>query len=121
MNYMQNNRTIGTEYEERAVMYLRQQGMHILERNFRNQKGEIDIIAKDGEYIVFIEVKYRRSEQKGTPAEAVTYAKQKTICRVADFYRLKHGLGEFTPIRYDVVACSEDEVTWYPNAFAHIY
>ncbi len=118
---MQNNRTIGAEYEERAVAYLRQQGMHILERNFRSRKGEVDIIAKDGEYYVFVEVKYRKSAQKGAPAEAVTYAKQNTICRVADFYRMKHGLGEFTPIRYDVVACGEDEVIWYPNAFVHIY
>ncbi|MBQ7944992.1 MAG: YraN family protein [Lachnospiraceae bacterium] len=118
---MQNNRTIGAEYEERAVAYLEQQGMQILERNFRSRKGEIDIIAKDGEYTVFVEVKYRSSEQKGAPSEAVTLAKQKTICRVADFYRMKHGLGEFAPIRYDVVACSKDEVMWYPNAFAHRY
>lgn len=118
---MQNNRNIGAEYEERAVAFLRQQGMHILERNFRSRKGEIDIIAKDGEYIVFVEVKYRKSVTKGTPAEAVTFSKQRTICRVADFYRMKHGMGEFTPIRYDVVACNEAEVTWYPNAFTHIY
>ncbi len=118
---MQNNRSVGTEYEERAVAYLRQQGMHILERNFRSRKGEIDIIAKDGEYYVFVEVKYRSSLQKGAPAEAVTYTKQKTICRVADFYRMKHGLGEFTPVRYDVVACDGEKITWCANAFAHIY
>lgn len=116
-----NKREVGTEYEELAINYLREQGIKILERNFRNRQGEIDIIGKDGEYVVFIEVKFRRNEQKGNPVEAVNFAKQKNICKVADYYRMIHGLGEFSPIRYDVIAICNEQVEWYKNAFYHIF
>ena len=56
-----NKRQVGTQYESMAVQYLTEAGYHILERNFRCRTGEIDIIAKDGAYLVFVEVKYRAS------------------------------------------------------------
>ena len=55
------------------------------------------------------------------PQEAVSYSKQKTICKVADYYRMVHKIGEFTAIRYDVVAICGEQLTWYQNAFAYIY
>lgn len=116
-----NKREVGNEYEEKAVQYLRHQDVHILERNYRNRNGEIDIIGKDNEYIIFIEVKYRKDTQMGTPEEAVNWRKQRQICKVADYYRITHGIGEFTPVRYDVVACSNDTITWHKNAFEHIF
>jgi putative endonuclease len=116
-----NTRKKGTEYELKAVEYLKKNGIRILEQNYRNRKGEIDIIGKDGEYTVFFEVKYRKDNSKGSPAEAVTYSKQKTICTVADYYRLTHGMGEYTPTRYDVIGICGEEITWYKNAFEHIY
>lgn len=116
-----NTRKKGTEYEDVAADYLQCQGVEILERNYRNRCGEIDIIGKDGEYIVFFEVKYRKNSKKGAPAEAVNFTKQKTICRVADYYRMLHGIGEFFPIRYDVIAIEGLELIWYKNAFEHIY
>lgn len=116
-----NKRQTGSEYESKAAQYLRRQGLSIIERNYRSRRGEIDLIAKDGEYLVFAEVKYRRTDRKGTPEEAVDYRKQLKICRVADYYRMTHGVGEFTPVRYDVVACYEDEIIWYRNAFEHIW
>lgn len=116
-----NTRKKGTEYEQVAVGYLESYGVKILERNYRNRRGEIDLIGKDGEYTVFFEVKYRKNDRKGAPAEAVNFRKQKTICRVADYYRMTHGMGEFSAVRYDVVAIEGDKITWYKNAFAHIY
>lgn len=116
-----NKRQTGTTYEQKAVSYLQQQGVRILEQNYRNRKGEIDIIARDGEYLVFIEVKYRRDAEKGMPEEAVTYRKQVNICRTADYYRMVHGIGEFAAVRYDVIACCGEEIRWYRNAFGHIY
>ena len=80
-----NKRQTGTEYENFAVKYLEERGVRILERNFRNRFGEIDIIGYDGEYLVFFEVKYRRDLRKGSPIEAVSPKKCHTICRVADF------------------------------------
>ena len=83
--------------------------MRILERNFRRgRNGEIDIIGRDGKYLVFVEVKYRSGDEKGNAAEAVTTAKQRTICRVADYYRYLHHYGEDTWVRYDVVAIQGD-------------
>lgn len=116
-----NTRAKGAEYEQIAACHLQQHGVRVLERNYRNRRGEIDIIGKDGEYTVFFEVKYRTSDVNGRPEEAVNLKKQKIICRVADYYRMTHGMGEFSAVRYDVVAIAKDEITWYKNAFEHIY
>lgn len=116
-----NTRKTGAEYEELAADYLKQQGIRILERNYRNRIGEIDLIGRDKEYLIFFEVKYRKNLKTGSPAEAVTAAKQKKICRVADYYRLTHGIGEFCAVRYDVISICNMEITWYQNAFSHIY
>ena len=72
-----NKRQIGTEKEKLAGAYLEQNGYEIIEYNFRCKQGEIDIVAKDGEYLVFCEVKYRSNIKKGTPFEAVDYKKQR--------------------------------------------
>ena len=112
--------TIGKEGEKRAQQYLEEQGMKILETNFRNRQGEIDIIGYDKEYLVFVEVKYRTNEKAGAPESAVTWQKQRKICRLADYYRYLHHYGDDCPFRYDVVAVYEGRITWYRNAFEHI-
>lgn len=116
-----NTRKKGAEYEEIAIKYLQSHGVAILEHNYRNRKGEIDIIGKEGGYTVFFEVKYRKDNSKGYPVEAVNFRKQKNICMVADYYRMVHQMGDSTPVRYDVVAICGKEITWYKNAFEHIY
>lgn len=116
-----NTRKKGAKYEEIAMEYLRGQGVAILEHNYRNRRGEIDIIGKDGDYTVFFEVKYRKDAQNGYPTESVNHRKQKNICMVADYYRMTHQLGEYAPVRYDVVSICGGEITWYKNAFEHIY
>ena len=112
--------TIGKEGEEKALRYLKSHGMKIMETNFRNRQGEIDIIGYYKGYLVFVEVKYRRNEKAGTPESAVTRQKQKKICRLADYYRYLHHYGDDIPFRYDVIAITENKVTWYENAFEHI-
>ena len=114
-----NKRQTGTEYESLAVCFLEKQGVQIIERNFRNRFGEIDIIGYDGEYLVFFEVKYRRDLRKGSPTEAVSPKKCHTICRVADFYRMKKGIGDFTPMRFDVISICGDKTEWFRNAFEY--
>ena len=116
-----NTRKKGAAYEQTAIEYLQGRGVVILEHNYRNRRGESGIIGRDGEYTVFCEVKYRRDDAKGDPAEAVNYGKQRTICRVADYYRMIHHMGDLTPVRYDVIAICGEEITWYQNAFEHIY
>lgn len=112
-----NKRSQGAQKEQQVCAYLLSRGVKIRERNFRCRQGEIDIIGYDGEYLVFFEVKYRSSQNKGNAAEAVGYAKQKRICRVADYYRMIHHCMENTPIRFDVVAIDKEKVTWLKDAF----
>ena len=112
-----NKRSIGTEYEELAQKYLRENGYEIVETNFRNRRGEIDIIAKDTEYLCFIEVKYRRDRRCGDPLEAVDYKKQRNIIQTALYYMMKNGLNEWTPCRFDVVSVCGDQVRLIKNAF----
>ncbi len=102
----ENLRKTGNEMEDVAAEYLTEHGVRILERNFRSREAEIDIIGKDGETLIFVEVKARRSGKKsGEASEAVGTAKQKRICRCADYYMHEKGIDPFsTMIRFDVVA-----------------
>lgn len=92
----------GRSGEDLAAQHLVQQGYTILERNYRLRIGEVDIIARDEEYLVFIEVKTRRSKRFGSPFEAVDIRKQQQIIRIASAYLQ----GKEIPVRFDVVAVS---------------
>lgn len=118
---MENKRQIGAERENRACDYIKNQGVIVKERNFRSRFGEIDIIGVDGDTLVFFEVKYRKKYTSGTAEEAVNFSKQKIICAVADFYRMKNHIDGFTLMRYDVIAMDEENISWIKNAFQHIY
>lgn len=112
-----NKRAVGSEYEKRAAAYLEQHGMRILEYNYRIRSGEIDLIARDGKYLVFVEVKFRTGSRRGTPLEAVDLRKQKSIIRTAQHYLLRHGYGMETPCRFDVVGITGEAVTHVKDAF----
>ena len=114
-----NKRAVGSRYEALAVRYLQNNGVKVLERNFRNRGGEIDIIGKEGACFVFFEVKYRKDGAAGLPAEAVDLRKQTTICRVADYYRITHGLTGEQSFRFDIIAVLGEKITWYKNAFEY--
>ena len=114
-----NKRQIGTEKEKLAGAYLEKNGYKIIEYNFRCRQGEIDIIARDGEYLVFCEVKYRSDMSKGTPLEAVDYKKQRVISRCALFYIMKQRLGD-VPCRFDVVSITNQEIQVIKNAFDYV-
>ena len=113
---MKNKRATGAEYERKAAAYLETKGYEILEFNFHCRMGEIDIVAKDGEYLVFCEVKYRTTNTYGTPTEAISVRKKKHISKVAQYYLYQHGL-QNVPIRFDVVGIQGTEMVLYKNAF----
>lgn len=84
----------GNQGEEIAFEYLKKQGYRILERNYRIRGGEIDIVAREGETLVFIEVKTRYSHDFGPPVEAMTFWKIKALLKTARFYIQKIGWGD---------------------------
>ncbi len=101
-----NKRQVGARQEAVAAEYLRGKGYRILERNYRNDYGEIDIIAEDGRSLVFVEVKFRSAGDYGDPLEAVDRRKQKRISRAA--MRYYSGQGKERPCRFDVIALYGD-------------
>ncbi|OON99607.1 MAG: YraN family protein [Epulopiscium sp. Nele67-Bin004] len=118
MNYTQGqngSRGVGTKYENLAVKYLEDLGYTIVTKNYRNKTGEIDIIARDNNYLVFVEVKYRQSSAFGHPREAVNYSKRKNIIKVAKYYLYTHKLDVYC--RFDVVEVCDDKINHLPNAF----
>lgn len=93
---------MGTEGEVLAAEFLKAKGYLILERNYRFGRGEIDIVAKEGSDLVFIEVKSRRSARYGAPEESITLKKESQLKKVADGYLLERGI-ENQSCRFDVV------------------
>ncbi|MBO5176084.1 MAG: YraN family protein [Lachnospiraceae bacterium] len=114
---MQNRRSLGTEKEKLAVRYLEEQGATVLAKNFYFRGGELDLIIKDGEYVCFVEVKYRKSMSFGTPEAAVTTAKQRKIIHGARLFLYQNHYGSDTPCRFDVISVYQEEITWIKNAF----
>ncbi len=105
-----NNLILGKNGEDLAIAYLKNSGYRIIERNFRIRGGEIDVIALDGEILVYIEVKTRTSHQFGLPEESVGYHKIKFLERAAKFYRANRtNLRLPEPERIDVVAVDLSE------------
>lgn len=97
-----NSKELGKWGEEQAKTYLEAKGYIVLEKNFRCPAGEIDIIARDGEWLVFVEVKTRRSVHYGYPAEAVDYRKQAKYIQAALYYLNKKKLLD-SVYRFDIV------------------
>ena len=110
----------GQAGEDTAVDFLASRGMKIVERNFRCPPGEIDIIGKDGETIVFVEVRSRQAKGFGTPEESITVVKRTRLIRVAQWYLKKYRLFN-TSARFDVVTIrwegENPEIKWIVNAF----
>ena len=112
---------LGASGEDLAAKHLRSQGFLILERNFRCQLGELDIVARKENLLVFAEVKTRRSEKYGPPQTAVNLQKRRRIVKLANFYIKQKRLFHLQP-RYDVIAIqwkAEDkpQINHIPAAF----
>jgi len=99
--------SIGNIGEETAVKALKKQGYKIIERNYRTKMGEIDIIAKDGEYTAFVEVRLRKNNNFGTPADTIDARKQQKIINTAQIYAVTNGIYD-TPMRFDAVLINAD-------------
>jgi putative endonuclease len=107
---------VGATGEDRAADHLVRSGMRIVERNYRCKVGELDIIARDGTTLVFVEVRSRRSAEFGSALDAVTHHKRRKVTRVALAY-LAARKPRFACARFDVVAITGDEVVHIKDAW----
>jgi putative endonuclease len=110
---------LGGEGEDRAAAWYIARGYEIVERNWRTRLGEVDLVCAQGRVLVFCEVKTRRSDKLGTPAEAVTRTKQLRLRRLAAEYLSGHpcGRGALQSVRFDVVAILGPTLSVIEGAF----
>ena len=112
-----NKREQGSHYETMAAEYLKNKGYEIILQNFFSKNGEIDIIAKYTDTLVFCEVKYRSNTRYGLPEEAVDYRKQDKIRKTAAYYLYRNNFPVETRVRFDVIAVLGEKITHIEDAF----
>ena len=112
-----NKRKLGKKYEELASKYLIAKNYKIIETNFFSRFGEIDIIAKDVDYLVFVEVKFRNSRDYGYGYESVNKLKQNHIIKTAKFYMYMKKINLNSKVRFDVLSFDRENITLFKNAF----
>jgi putative endonuclease len=108
MNIKKSTKQIGDEGEELAAELLKEKGYEILERNFRTRYGEIDIVAKEKECLVFVEVKTKASDRFGSPGEMINYKKQQKIKNMGLAYVTENNIK--TPWRIDAVLVEGEQM-----------
>jgi len=117
---------IGKDAEAAAESFLRQQGLKVLQRNFRCRLGEIDLVMRDGDRLVFTEVRFRRPGQHGNGADSVTRIKQRKLISCASWYLRVKKISSHQVCRFDVVSVGQTnsdsnnrkyEFDWIRNAF----
>ena len=115
------SRKSGAYWEKAAESFLRSQGLKLLQRNFSSRFGEIDLIMQDDQTVVFVEVKYRKSNQHGSGADAVTFHKQGRISRTAAWYLAKNPHRAESVCRFDVISIDPKKddkgIDWIRSAF----
>lgn len=113
------SRERGFEIEQKARQYLEIQGLVWLCSNYQCRLGEIDLIMRDGVYLVFVEVRARSADRFGHALESITKSKQQKILKTAQCYLKAKRLHDKHPIRFDVVAMQGPALstTWIKNAF----
>ncbi len=105
---MDTRKKLGNRGEKIAANFLRKRGYRIIEKNYRSRLGEIDIVARENDSVVFVEVKTRRSTDFGLPEEALSYDKRRRLSKVAMGY-LAHRRIEDINCRFDVVSILMDD------------
>ncbi len=111
----------GNAGEALACTYLQDRGLSLLMRHYRSPFGEIDLVMRDGDILIFVEVRQRRSEQFGTPAETVDARKQARLRATAEHYLQRHTRESQNPCRFDIVAIIDNaggqRIEWLRDAF----
>jgi len=113
----QSTREFGQEKEQQACAYLTNQGLELINQNYQCKVGEIDLIMRDKETLVFVEVRFRNQANYGDGLESVTRNKQRKIIRTAQYYLLTNKQYQDDPCRFDVVAIAPQKIDWIKDAF----
>ncbi len=108
----------GEVFEHKAANFLRDKGWELLENNFRCKLGEIDLIMKDENTIVFVEVRYRHQKSFGSATESINYHKQVKIINTANYFLTQSNWHNKYPCRFDVVTFEGQQIHWIKNAFS---
>ncbi|WP_173238587.1 YraN family protein [Legionella antarctica] len=113
----------GRVAEEKALNYLVDKGLKLVMRNYTCRLGEIDLIMRDKEYLVFIEVRSRTSMSFGGGMASITYAKRQKIIKTTSHYIMKNKMQDKCPLRFDVVSIdgASGVITWIKDAFGADY
>ena len=106
----------GQQGEDAALVHLTRQGLHLVERNFRCAGGELDLIMRDGDCLVFVEVRRRRSKTFGGAAASITPAKQRRLVHAAQTFLLRYP--RLPPCRFDVIAIDAGVIEWLKNVMS---
>lgn len=116
-----STRSIGDHYEQLACVHLQAQGLRLLERNANSRHGELDLIMRDGETVVFVEVRYRRSARSGDGLDSVGPGKRAKLIRAASLWLAAHPEHGRRTCRFDVVALTGADAVprleWLKSAF----
>lgn len=112
----------GNQAEQLAKQQLLDKGLEFCLSNFQCKTGEIDLIMKQGDCLVFVEVRYRSHSELGSPLETVTISKQKKLIRTANYFLQQQFRNNWPPCRFDVVGITGDldnkpKIEWIENAF----
>jgi putative endonuclease len=112
----------GARFESVAAAHLREAGLVVLARNYRCRSGEIDLVMRHGSVVVFVEVRYRRSDEYGDPLETITMRKRRRVVQAAQHFLLTHPSLAEQPCRFDAVGISGTSGTyrtnWIKDAFS---
>ena len=119
-----NTNTIGQNAEDLALAFLTNNGMQLVERNYRCKVGELDLIMQHNNQLVFVEVRYRKHTGFGSGAETIDYRKQQKIIKSAEHFLQSHSKYSKLPCRVDVVSITtpsknnqqQPSIDWIPNA-----
>lgn len=114
MGLLTDKQRRGRAGEDAALAHLLRHGLRLVERNFRCQGGEIDLIMRERDTLVFVEVRRRADARHGGAAASITPAKRRRLILAAQVYLLR--LAALPPCRFDVVAIDAGALSWLPNA-----
>jgi putative endonuclease len=122
LRFISDHNTKGQQAELIALKYLQAQGLSKIDSNFSCRLGEIDLIMQDNEFLVFVEVRYRKKTQYGHPLETINYAKQQKIIKTIQYFLMKNPQYNSSPYRVDALAIhsqtasGQEQIDWVKNA-----